>query len=289
MIYIISTVHNKEGDIRAYIGFDTLSDSTMSLSVNYLKNILLNNKILVVNASIEDEDIILKAWPHGLASNQNDVYGVDQEPKYLGPAYVLIAADYRRYKIVNCKNGYGSYVIGKDFKDLVMKEQITNCAIVGSKNGDKILMTDVCILYRDDEFEKLIKTKYEEFQAKTHMLGCGGITFKYIIEDREVKITQYTGSSKAVILPPFITSILRGAFSGFNLESIEFNEGLRSIGTHSFRYNNLRRIEIPESVEILGVGAFSGNKKLFRDSYYMDTDRVKLRNQDTIVLDQSVE
>ena len=283
MIYIICTEHDKNGDVKSYYGFDTCAESDMSMSVKLLKTIIISNKIMVVNASLNNGNIVIKDWAYGLASNHGKVYGEELEAKYLGPKYVLIAVDNNRYKIVSYK-GDVSYIAEKDFKTLVLTEQVANCNNLKDTNGEKIMMTDVCKMYRDDRFKKLIHSKYTAFTAKALMLGYGKITFKYIIEDREVKLTQYTGTSKNVIIPPFITCVMRGAFSGVQLETLKLSEGLKAIGKHSFRYNNLSSIEIPESVELVGSNAFAFNKKLTDSSNNLHKDRFKLRNNRTIVL-----
>ena len=44
-------------------------------------------------------------------------------------------------------------------------------------------------------------------------------------------------------------------------------------------------MEIPESVELIVDGAFGDNRELFRNNH-INTDRFKLRNTYTLVIDQ---
>ena len=62
MLYIISTIHDNTNNIITYRGFDTYSDSCMGLSPDNLRDAISNNKIQLVNATIQKGNIVLKDW-----------------------------------------------------------------------------------------------------------------------------------------------------------------------------------------------------------------------------------
>ena len=62
MLYIIGTVHDNTNNINIYRGFDTYSDSYMELSPDNLRDAILNNKMQIVNATIQNGNIALKDW-----------------------------------------------------------------------------------------------------------------------------------------------------------------------------------------------------------------------------------
>ena len=74
--------------------------------------------------------------------------------------------------------------------------------------------------------------------------------FEYKIEDKEVCIIKYLGSSKEVVIPEEIEgypvkSIGDSAFYNNNLTSINLT-GVESIGECAFKDNNLEAIILPE-------------------------------------------
>ena len=89
---------------------------------------------------------------------------------------------------------------------------------------------DVYEIEEDREFEKIIQSKYNSFIAKTVMLGYAGITFEYLVENYEVILTKYTGTSNDIVLPPFVTAIGKAAFAHKNVVRLKLNNGLKIIG-----------------------------------------------------------
>ena len=112
------------------------------------------------------------------------------------------------------------------------------------------------------------------------------MSFKYTIENNQVKIMRYTGATKNVILPNFITTIAESAFFRCKIETLVLNEGLKYIGCCAFEENNLSEIVIPQTVEFVGVGALRGNKRL-TDHYgdYREAT-VKILNPKALIIDK---
>ena len=300
LIYIIGTIQDKDGNTISYTGFDARTDSSMNLPTELLKHIIEDTTIKVVNASVQNKNIVIKEWPHKLSSSLSRVGEGGIGNVYSGPNFVLLALESIIYKAVDCC-GYTYSFYENELVDMAWTKNIANCILIDpdiayqqynnstiltTKRGDKILALDISIIKTTEEFKNSIKEKYNAFIAKAIMLGYGKITFKYTLENQEVKLTEYTGSSKNVILPPFVSHIMSGAFSGLHLETLKISEGLKTIGKHSFQANELSHVEIPESVELVGVNAFSFNAKLYNGKNSLRRERFILQNSKTIVLNE---
>ena len=290
MLYIISTIqHNPERDI-TYKGFDTYSDSVMTLRGDILKNAILNNNIQVVNASIQGGNIAIKDWGRGLDLETAECVDVNYIVKHSGPKYVLLAEKNNWYKLVDY-TGVLHELDTEAMKATVRKGEVANCSLANTKEGSKLKAVDIYTIQKDREFESLIKSKYEIFIAKACILGYGNVSFEYEIENHTVRLIKYNGSSKDVILPSFITAIKKEAFYWKGIKTLNLNEGLKAIGAMAFGTNEytdgIERVEIPSTVEIIGLGAFMVNDKLFRSGSDLNTDRFVLLNTKTIVLEQN--
>lgn len=160
------------------------------------------------------------------------------------------------------------------------------------------LITDVVIeplASINTEKEKEIAEKYKNFILKNSVLGIDN-SFEYVVDGENVILFKYTGKSKKVIVPNFITEIGNGAFFTYNNNtnfeySIELREGLKRIGTYAFARLKIECIEIPKSVEVIRRGAFC-RSSLIEGAYGMSDDdnkinfnKVKLLNKNTVVED----
>ena len=80
------------------------------------------------------------------------------------------------------------------------------------------------------------------------------------------------------------------AFNGIILKTLNLNEGLRVIGTMAFAPTHmsegLETIEIPSTVELIEHGAFSNNSKLIKINGALNLNKIKLRSDKTIILDE---
>ena len=282
MLYIVGIINGQKGNTIYYSGFETCSNSSIILDPTMLKEIILSTKIKVANAKIKNNNIVITDWVNAINVETIEFEGDEVVPKYTGAKYVLISRSNNTYKISDNK-GYATTVWEAEMRDITETKEVANCSL----NGNSIEATDIYETISDKEFEKLIAYKYDIFKAKAAMLGYKNITFEYEIENHEVKLKMYTGQNKNIIVPPFITTIMKDAFSLEGIKTIKLSEGLKIIGTKAFSYGELERIEIPSTVELIGTGAFGHNGRLFDGNGFLNTDRFKLRNENTIVLNQN--
>ena len=281
MLYIISIAKYSDKEHTRYLALDTISDSVSALQLDELKNILLNSNIQVINARLQKDKLIIKTWSNNITTFDN----TKMTSACNGAKYILLASkEDGMYKIVD-HHGEVSTICGTSLADIAKYKGIANCST-------KMKTEDTYKIIKDEEFEVSIKLKYEAFIAKTRILSIGDISFKYDIENQEVRLVQYTGSSTDVVLPSFITSIKQNAFYKSNIKTIKLNEGLKVIGTRAFVTKEadglLERIEIPESVELICNKAFVNNSKIVKTNGRLHADRFKLRSSKTIVLGQSI-
>ena len=287
MVYIIAIIKTESGRISYYRGFDTLSNSVMMLETNTLMHMIEHTKIHVVNARVINNAIVLNEWAGGVHTEQRGFIGTTVIEKRQGTKYVLMSKDNNTYTTVDCL-GNTRILLGDEMRALAKSGELANVGVSNLGNQYSISIVDMYAIQRDKEFESLIAAKYNSFIAKTTMLGHKDIEFYYEIEGHEVKLSRYNGSNKHVILPNFITAIMRDAFMGKRIATVDLNEGLKSIGSKAFSIGELARVEIPESVELIGVGAFGHNKKLFTHTEHLNMTQFTLRNQRTLVLDQAI-
>ena len=280
MLYIISVLnYPKLGT--TYMALDTCSDSVVGISSEFLKNIIQYTKTQVVNASIQNDNIVIKKWVNKLSTYTN----TGRSNEHSGATHVLLATKPdSMYKIVD-HHGTVSNVWRKDVRKLANYDTIANC-------NDRLEFEDTYEITSDAEFIASIAAKYAIFIAKSALLGIGDAGFRYDIENHEVRLLKYTGSSVNIILPSFITAIAQNAFYNANIRTIKLNEGLKVIGARAFVTKEttglLERIEIPESVEMICNKAFVNNPRLVKSDGTLHSDRFIMRNKKTIVLDQSI-
>ena len=159
-------------------------------------------------------------------------------------------------------------------------------------DGNKKIKTeDVYTIQKDKEFEAIIAEKYNNFIAKTIILGYKDTSFEYEVENKEVRITHYIGINRNVIVPPFITAIGKQAFRDSAIETIKFSEELRIIGNEAFntyRKDSIKQVEIPSTVSLIGNNAFKGNIKLSNLGGGIRTKYFKILGDKTVVLDQGL-
>ena len=246
MIYVICTIKQDKEKIMLYRIYDTCSDSAMLVSPESLTAIILNKRTQVVNARIQNNNIILKEWANGIASEENAFNSY--LAKGCGPSYVLVSTKYFMCKLIG-SDGKITKKCKEDLNNLVKQEKVANCT----------------------------QTKSEDV---------------YEIENSEVRLKNYTGSNNDVILTQFITAIMKDAFRGKYIKTIRLNHGLKVIGEAAFYHagssSSLESIEIPETVEIIGDDAFTGNRKLAKTDGKINTERFKLLSDKTVVLSQSL-
>ena len=290
MLYIVCKITNDTGKPIMYNGFETLSQSSVSMSEDSLKNILENDIIQVANAIIQNNNITLTEWVNGIALRHKEhVAGDTYFIKHSGAKYVIISKENERYSLVDY-DGTLRTNTAEGITDIVVKGKVANCTLERSGGKNILHTTDVYIINKDKEFENYIQSKYDSYIAKTLVLGIKDSTFEYRIENSEVRLSRYTGQNTDVILPSFITAIGKNAFRYPGITTIKFNSGLKIIGESALATalmsKVIAQIEIPESVGLICNKAFEYNKKLLNADGLINAEKFKLLGNKTVILDQ---
>lgn len=136
-------------------------------------------------------------------------------------------------------------------------------------------------------FKEQIDSEYLKYITKARLLGMD-ISFNYTVKGNEVYVEEYTGTSKEVVLPNFITVINSKAFYFKGIEKIKFNAGLKYIGVGAFEINELKYVEIPKTVKLICQDAFRFNKAISKVTHEVDYSKIKLLSKDTIILNEGV-
>ena len=266
MLYLIST--REEGvHSRIYCLFETHTESIIECREPAVVRLVNRCNMETVNIKIIDDKVKVKTWP-------NDI-----EKQYIkNITYILMGkVNEQRFKLIRLDNKI-IYMDEIRLKQYIESNNIINCSF---KNGE-YKSIDTYNTSIDDKFRQYIDKEYNKFIAKTALVGRQ-ISFDYSIENTEVKITKYTGKDKRVIIPNFITTVNEGAFSNKGIEELILNDGLKYIGSKAFTYNTLKYVQIPKTVEFIGIGAFRGNNGItsVTGGY---TDALEKLNEDTKLL-----
>lgn len=101
------------------------------------------------------------------------------------------------------------------------------------------------------------KEKLEKAEMKVNMLGDIGIN---ITEGMELTTTEQVKDLEYFKVPNGVRYIIDRAFKDSYIKGITLNEGIVSIGSYAFnRCVQLKEIKIPDSVQLIGEGAFAGS------------------------------
>ena len=259
MLYLIKVDKVKDRDSTYHL-FDTHTESVIEANTKLVLELINTYKMEIKNIYIEDNTIQIKDWPHKI-----EPYSRNKKDRE--SSYVLLGRVREGLFKTVVSIGRVDYLSEESLKSVIEKGWVANCEYAA--DGDKTYKSvDTYSIKTDPNFIKHIREKYTEFIAKTALLGMD-TSFKYTIENEEVKLTSYTGSSKKVILPSFITTVCGRAFHHTGIQELKLNEGLKYIGKDAFCANNLNFVSIPSTVEFVGQSAFyynvdgAHNKKIY--------------------------
>ena len=278
MIYLISIVDNTE-EPNSYMLFESHTESFFMCKEPYLKRLLGEQKITVKNIHTTDKEIVIKNWPHPIhhKGSDKDWQKIMKEAisKYACILICQTADD--SFKLAG-SNEHTYTVNGEELKEYIKNNRITNCCI----EDKQYKSIDTYTIKKDIQFEKYIAAEYNKHVAITSLLGRK-MSFDYIIEGREVKLKNYTGSTKDVIIPKFITAIMESAFAYRGLKTLILNEGLKYIGRDAFSRCSISKVTIPKSVEFMCESVFIAN----RDIQTIEGDlsnNINILNKDTVII-----
>ena len=273
MIHIVDINEYSNGN-KVFTLFETNTESFFKMNREELRNLIIVRRLNLGNMGLLEDVTKSRHWINAVH--------YENEDNHTGSDFTLI-----------CKIGEDSYkLVSYNEKILYMaKEQllwciqgpkITNCDIVKGK----LKTLGAYKITKDTMFENEIAQKYNQYEAKSTMLGRK-MSFEYNIEGKKVRLTKYTGVTKDVIIPKFVTTIMEKAFYDCEIETLTLDKGLRYIGRLAFGRNKINEVKIPQTVEFMGEGVFYRNKQLLDTNGQYLEDKVKLLSKRTTVIDKT--
>lgn len=271
MIYVLGIEENFDKST-SNIVFETNTESEFRCNEAFLKQLINARKIIVNNASIVDDKVVLQNW--GQERRYNGLR------KSTGAGYmVLCTINADRFKLARY-DGSVVYVNHEMLSGYMQRKLVYNCVL----QAGSFMLVNTYDAIHSSELKEFIDKKYKRYTAMSALLGRK-MTFDYEIEGANVRLLKYTGEAKDVIIPDFVTSINQRAFFKSGIDSVLLGDGLRGIGAHAFEECNLRSVTIPESVEFIGHEAFFGNKGLLTKKWQY-TDKIKLMGGSTVIIER---
>ena len=274
MIYIISI--SEIGEDVKYTFFESTTESFFEGNKEVLKD-LVNKKMLDERHMILIKGKTTKVWFHATQRRSTR--------SEIGSNYVLTRKfnkDTFRLIQYDNKNVFCKEIVIADRKHLdklVSLNKVANCRVKEGKL--ECIGSDTAV--KDIEFQDHIEEQYQRYITMSAMLGLK-MSFEYYIEGTEVKLKRYTGESKRIIIPNFITEITGTSLYGKEIEALTLNHGLRAIGNNAFSGNKIAEVIIPDTVKFIGTNAFIDNRGLTKDNGAY-TNKIKVLNPSTVTLD----
>ena len=225
MIYVIR-INNQLTDNTTYTCFDTDTESVFNGKLEDIKIWLSSQGISIENLKLIRDKPVIKQWFNKIHSSS----GI----KNNGSDYILLSKmNEDKFKIVDY-TGKVMCTAEDKLRKTIGRNLIANCKI----RLGKIVSVNTYDILEDIHFNEYIDEKYKIYSAKMSLLGQN-VSFYYTIENEQVRLVKYTGTSKTIILPNFITIIMNRAFMDCPIDSITLNRGIRSIGCNAFDNCNL--------------------------------------------------
>ena len=266
MLYIIKVVESADKET-VYHLFETHTESTLKITEKTIVELINQHGMKAKNFTLKEGKVQLKDWPHKIThcTEDNNTGILD---------YILLGkSSEQEYKLINPASTV-TYLTEKRLKELIDIGDVANCDYIEEAAGRIYRSIDTYAIKANPKFKTYIDKKYDEFKAKTALIGLD-ISFRYTIENDDVKLTSYTGTSERVILPSFITTIHSSVFMYRHIHELKLNNGLKHIGAAAFAGNNLKHLELPETVEFLCQQACDFNHTRIT---------VKKTNPDTVII-----
>ena len=222
--------------------FETHTESTIRADTELVIQLIKTHGMEAKNIYIEDNKVLIKDWPHNIKP-----YSKNKGERALN--YILLGKiNEQKFKVINCGGGV-ILATNEYLKELIDCNIVANCKVKGHRwSGYRSI--DTYTIVTDPDFISQIDEKYKEFKAKAMLLGMD-ISFDYIIENKEVKIKRYIGTSNRVMIPNFITAICYEAFAHARIQELTLNTGLKHIGNNAFAGNKVKSIVLPKTVEFV--------------------------------------
>ena len=288
-MYYLTWISRLPGEKELYSLFETHTESRIALDEDSLKFFIAEYGAEIKNAILDRGEIYIKDW----LSSQYITKGKLVNTKN---SILLTKINEDLFEIL-ISPGIVKYANAKQLKHYIKSNKLKNCTNLRGINGKtEYKSVGTYTTTTDKKFNDQIDKKYQTFILKTLVIGCN-MSFKYIIRDHEVKLIRYTGNSKRVIIPDFITTICSNAFipsSSMHTDSddsiddkvyeLTLSEGLKFIGNRAFQDNNIKKVIIPSSVKHLYKSTFAGNHELCNIHGTFFKDKIILLNSNTKIL-----
>lgn len=255
-----------------YIMFDAVTEYRFAIAGSQLKEIINNQTVEVKNAFIACDMIATRHWNKSFNKDEKDT----KQPKY-----IILAKSGDEYKVVDRK-GTVKELTGAAMRTEIVLNRVANASYNLKQN--KYTVQDTYEIIKDTEFEQEINEKYRQFIAKSKLMGMDN-SFRYEIENGEVRLAEYTGKPGKVIIPNFVTIIKQRAFYNKGVTEIKIGIAVKFIGDEAFERNEISAVEIPESVITMANTAFKSNKRsLYLGSVNFNRDNFKFLGDNTTIL-----
>ena len=265
MMYVVSTGQYFDKSEMCIV-FDENTESSFSSNTEALNKLIQENMMAPGYMQSAKNSL----WYNEVYSRIRDV----------GAQFTVLCKVDDKFKLVGHREKVG-YVNTEQLREYVKEHNVTNCEI---KTNGEFRFTGVHELARDTEFEDYINKKYERYVLKSTLMGRN-MAFDYIIEGKRIKLKKYTGTTKNVIVPEFINTIMNRAFQDTGIEQILIQDGLEYIGCSAFKDCKLSTITIPSTVKFIGKEAFHRNKRLLTSENEYREEKIKIINAETVALD----
>ena len=269
MLYLVNI--DRSGKFKdTYKLFETHTESISNVNSAYVKELINEHRMEIKNIYTDIDGMHIKDWPyHKRIKDKKSI------------CILLGKINENKFKII-ASTGEITYIDAYDLKLNIENSNIANCDFEEYTFYKSI---DTCSIITNKEFEDSIELEHTKFRSKVLLLGMN-IDYEYRIEGKEVKIINYTGSSKRVIIPNFVTTICKEAFAHKHISEIQLNKGLKYIGKNAFEDNRLEHIIIPETVQFIYMYALVNNTGYLydKDGLSFNTEKVKLLNKRTKII-----
>ena len=272
MLYVVSTSKDMDDSIR-YRLLETGTESIFSVTEHVLKKLKLVHGLDIKN-------IVFKIPKKGSENWWNNIK-CEKSATNSGAEYTLLCEVGKdTFKIIS-EDEFISYISFEQLRVYTEQSRLTNCYM----HNDKLVPINTYTTTKDNQLEQTVDTQYKRYEVLSTMLGSK-MSFEYIVECNDVRLVKYTGISKNVIVPKFITAIKKNAFHRTSIETITLEPGLKSIGSHAFDECDLAEITVPETVDFVGTWAIDHNKKLRTQEREFKKEKIIILNGKAAVLDR---
>lgn len=269
MVYAVAKILNLNDDIIGYKLVDEYTYSVFDCRIQQLKKVL--RAIGCRNIYIEaDGNIYEKQWSLNLPTINTNIIEYTGNTLFSIEKSILLNVDYISGMCCTVnKFGNTSFMSVEHVIGLVKSGRILNA----EWNLTSIDLADVSAIKYDKKHEE-IEHIYNNYQDKSLAIGLDQ-GFKYHIINNKVVVDVFTGCSKELYIPDFV-SCIRGRVPS-TVEKIHLREGLEVIGDGALIFCQDTNVIIPSTVKL-----FCGtmNSVTFYNKKCIRTADIAVRSKD---------